>query len=42
MLEPCGIGKHYLIYNRVEGKPKDELGDVVLEVAAMAKKCIDQ
>lgn len=29
------------LWNRVEGKPKDELFDVVLEVAAYAKKSLD-
>lgn len=30
------------LWNRVEGKPKDELYDVVLEVAAFSKKCLDE
>jgi hypothetical protein len=47
-----GTGKYkynfyilYFIYSnkkRVEGRPKDELADVVLEVAALAKKYLEE
>lgn len=30
------------LWDRVEGRPKDELFDVVLEVAAYSKKCLDE
>ncbi|KRX03566.1 Terpenoid synthase [Pseudocohnilembus persalinus] len=30
------------LWDRIEGKPKDELFDVVLEVAAFAKKCLEE
>ncbi len=30
------------MWDRVEGKPKEELQDVILEVAAYAKKCLDE
>ena len=40
--EHYGIGIKWLFINRVEGRPKDELADVVLEVAALAKKYLDE
>ena len=30
------------LWDRVEGKPKDDLFDVILEVSAFAKKCLDE
>lgn len=30
------------LWDRVEGKPKDDLFDVILEVTAFAKKCLDE
>jgi NADH dehydrogenase [ubiquinone] 1 alpha subcomplex assembly factor 6 len=30
------------LWDRIEGKPKDDLFDVILEVAAFAKKCLDE